>query len=214
MPLLLMDKKFLYTYGLGKIIIQLKGKQAEPIVFSEVWYAPHAGHRPLSVPMLTSQGYKCTINNCESNIWDTNEHLVIQAKALSPNNNLHWFQSKRITPTDSSIHLLAKEDSYDLWHHHLGHLSKNAICAAPSHVTGMPTVTLLDQQTPCKSCTLGKMHDHSYPPSDTLSNKTVAIPNPDTVREAHCNHLWEFRLYLVRENDVHTLGYKSLPGVM
>jgi len=48
----------------------------------------------------------------------------------------------------------------------------------------------------------------------TLSNKTVAIPNSDAVREAHCNHLLEFRLYLVRTNNVHPLGYKSLPGVM
>ena len=32
--------------------------------------------------------------------------------------------------------------------------------------------------------------------STTLSNKTVAIPNPNAVREVHCNHLWEFRLYL------------------
>ena len=48
----------------------------------------------------------------------------------------------------------------------------------------------------------------------TLSNKTVAIPNPDAVRFTHCNYLWEFCLYLVRTNNVHPLGYKSLPGVM
>ena len=50
-------------YGPGKIIIQLKNQQAEPIVFSEVWYAPHAAHKLLSVLTLTSQGYKCTIND-------------------------------------------------------------------------------------------------------------------------------------------------------
>ena len=31
----------------------------------------------------------------------------------------------------------------------------------------------------------------------TVSNKTVPITNPNTVREAHCNHTWEFRLALV-----------------
>ena len=31
----------------------------------------------------------------------------------------------------------------------------------------------------------------------TVSNKTVPITNPNTVREAHCNHMWEFRLALV-----------------
>ena len=44
-------------YGPGKIIVQSKDEQAEPIVLLEVWYAPHAGHRLLSVPTLTSQGY-------------------------------------------------------------------------------------------------------------------------------------------------------------
>ena len=34
-------------------------------------------------------------------------------------------------------------------------------------------------------------------PRDTVSNKTVPITNPNTVRTAHCNHTWEFRLALV-----------------
>ena len=33
--------------------------------------------------------------------------------------------------------------------------------------------------------------------SCTVSNKTIPITNPNTVREAHCNHMWEFRLALV-----------------
>ena len=31
----------------------------------------------------------------------------------------------------------------------------------------------------------------------TVSNKTVPITNPNTVREAHCNYTWECRLALV-----------------
>ena len=31
----------------------------------------------------------------------------------------------------------------------------------------------------------------------TVSNKTVPITNPNTVHEAHCKHMWEFRLALV-----------------
>ena len=106
---------------------------------------------------------------------------MIQAKALSPNNNLHWFQSKQITPMNSSIHSLAKEDSYNLWHHHLGHLSKNALHAAPFHVTGMPTVALPDQHTPCKCCALGKMHDYPYPPSDKHATCSLGLVHSDLV---------------------------------
>jgi hypothetical protein len=46
-------------YGPGKIIIHQRFKGSEPLVLNEVWYASHAGHRLLSVPTLTSQGYKC-----------------------------------------------------------------------------------------------------------------------------------------------------------
>ena len=44
-------------YGPGKIIINQHIKGSEPLVLQEVWYAPHAGHRLLLVPTLTSQGY-------------------------------------------------------------------------------------------------------------------------------------------------------------
>ena len=43
-------------YGPGKIILQ-SFKGSEPIVLNEVWYAPHAAHRLLSVNTLTGQGY-------------------------------------------------------------------------------------------------------------------------------------------------------------
>ena len=46
----------------------------------------------------------------------------------------------------------------------------------------------------------------------TVSNKTVPITNPNTVREVHCNHTWEFRLALVWPNKVQTLGYKPVLG--
>ena len=82
---------------------------------------------------------------------------------------------------DGSIHLLAKEDSYDLWHHHLGHLSKNALRAAPSHVTNMPSVALPDADTPCKGYALGKIHDHPYPPSGKRATCPLRLVHSDLV---------------------------------
>ena len=46
----------------------------------------------------------------------------------------------------------------------------------------------------------------------TVSNTSVPITNPNTVREAHCNHTWECRLALVWPNKVQTLGYKPVLG--
>ena len=84
-------------YGPGKMILE-SFKGSEPIVLEEVWYAPHAAHRLLSVNTLTGQGYRCVVNEQESRIWNASGTLVIWAAASSPKNNLHWFQSQSITP--------------------------------------------------------------------------------------------------------------------
>jgi len=63
----------------------------------------------------------------------------------------------------------------------LTHLSKNALRAAPSHVTGMPSVALPDTDTSCKGCTLGKMHDHPYPPSGKCATHPLGLIHSDLV---------------------------------
>ena len=90
-------------YGPGKVILQQSFKGSEPVVLEEVWYAPYAVLRLLSVNTLTSQGYKCVIKDQESRIWNANGALVIRAIASSPKNNLHWFQSRLITPEVVSV---------------------------------------------------------------------------------------------------------------
>ena len=168
-------------YGPGKIIINQCIKGSEPLVLKEVWYAPHAGHRLLSVPTLTSQGYKCIISDQESSIWDTNENLVIRVCASSPNNNLHWFPSESMTPTRGLVNSLVKEDSYELWHQRFGHLSKNALRQAPFHVTGLPTVNAPATSSPCKGCALGKMHDRFYPVSGKRATHPLGLVHTDLV---------------------------------
>ena len=69
---------------------------------------------------------------------------------------------------------LVKEDSYDLWHQHFGHLPKNALWQNPTWVTGVPNIVFSESIPPCKGCALGKMHDHSYPPS----GKHASHPGP------------------------------------
>ena len=80
-------------YGPGKVIVQQwsKGQGFLSVTLEEVWYASQAAHRLLSVPTLTTQGYHCGVTHKESRIWNTSGDLMIQATALSPNNNLCWF---------------------------------------------------------------------------------------------------------------------------
>ena len=168
-------------YGPGKILLNQCIKGSEPLVLKEVWYTPHAGHRLLSVPTLTSQGYKCIISDQESSIWDANENLVIQACASSPNNNLHWFPSELMTPIRGLVNSLVKEDSYELWHQRFGHIAKNALRQAPFQVTGLPTVIAPIDTSPCKGCALGKMHDRSYPASGKRATPPLGLVHTDLV---------------------------------
>ena len=127
--------------GAGKVILQQSFKGSERDILEEVWYAPHAVHRPLSVNMLMGQGYRCVIKDQESKIWDASGALVIWVIASSPKNNLHWFQSRSTTPDNwdcqsfdhGSINSLVKEDSYNLWHQRFGHLSRCTVTSSLSN---------------------------------------------------------------------------------
>ena len=94
----------------------IKGKTLPILTLQEIWFALHAANCLLSVPTLTKQGYRCEITYNASWIWNPKEQLVIQASALSPMNNLHWFQSIMITPINGVLSSVAKQDLYDLWH--------------------------------------------------------------------------------------------------
>ena len=106
---------------------------------------------------------------------------MIQVTALSPSNNPHWFQSNQITPMDGIISSLAWDDSYHLWHHCFGHLSRNTLCQAISKVSGMPTVVVPPSLASCKECALGKMHDHPYTPLDKWAIRPLALVHTDVV---------------------------------
>ena len=104
------------VHGSGKVVIQqcIKGKILPILTLQEVWFAPHAANQLLSVPTLIKQGYKCEITYNASRIWNAKGQLVIQASALSPINNLHWFQSIMITPMNGVLSSLARQDLYNL----------------------------------------------------------------------------------------------------
>ena len=129
----------------------------------------------------TTQGYCCGITHKKFRIWNTSRDLVIQVTALSPSNNLHWFQSNQITPMGDLVSSLAWDDSYHLWHHCFGHLSRNVLCQAASNVSGMPTVIVPPSLAPCKGCALGKIHDCPYAPSDKWATRPLALVHTDMI---------------------------------
>ena len=92
--------------------------------------------------------------------------MVIQAIALSPANNLHWFQLEIITSMLGIIASLADDYIYHIWHQHFGHTFQTALCHASTHLSGAPSLTLPTDIAPCKGCQIRKMMpDHTFPAS-------------------------------------------------
>ena len=112
-------------YGPGTILIQqINGGFKPPTVsLEEVWYVPNSSHDLISLSSLTHHGYHCEITNSGSWIWDKRGHMVIQANALSPANNLHWFQLEMIIPMTGIVASLVDDHSYYIWHQCFGHTS-------------------------------------------------------------------------------------------
>ena len=164
-------------YGSGTILIQqINGGFKPPTIsLEEVWYAPDSSHHLLSVPSLTYHGYCCEITSSGSQIWDKRGHMVIQATALSPANNLHWFQSEIITPITGIVASLADNHSYHIWHQHFGHTSWTALYHASIHLSGVPLLTLPADLAPCKGCQIGKMPDHVFPASSKQASYPLAL---------------------------------------
>ena len=131
--------------------------------------------------MLTKQGYKCEITHNTSRIWNTKGQLVIQVSALFPTNNLHWFQFIMIIPMNGVLSFLARQDSYDLWHTHFGHLLKNALCQAPSHITSLPTNSVPGSSPSCKGCAMGKMANQPFLSSDKRGAQPLGLVHMDLI---------------------------------
>ena len=106
---------------------------------------------------------------------------MIQATALCPSNNLHWFQFNQIISMGGIISSLVQDDSYHLCHYHFGYLSRNVLCQATSKVLGMPIVIVPPSLAPCKGYALGKMHDHPYAPLDKWATRPLVLVHTDVV---------------------------------
>ena len=106
---------------------------------------------------------------------------MIRATALSPANNLHWFQSETITPVSRIIASLADDCSYHVWHQCFSHISRNALHHVSIHLSGVPTLALPKDLPSCKSCQIGKMPDHAFPASEKWASCPLALVHMELV---------------------------------
>ena len=151
------------------------------IKLEDVWYAPQASNRLLSVTSLTNHGYHCEITSKGSSIWDKRRQEVIWATASTSSNNLHWFQSVLITLVIGSIASLADQQSYSIWHQRFGHTSRNALRHAHKQLSGVPLLEISPFHPSCHGCAMGKMSDHPFPGSSKHATCPLTLVHTDLV---------------------------------
>ena len=57
---------------------------------------------------------------------------------------------------DSKASSIQRDNNYLLWHGRMGHCSRNALCHAFNHVSGIPKLDIPPCLRPCRGCSLGK----------------------------------------------------------
>jgi len=150
------------------------------VTLTRVWYTPKAKHHLLLVSDLAHHGYRCTIDKTTSRIWDNSDQLVIWASALSPLNNLYWFQSSQITPA-LGLYSLAMDNQSHLWHLRLGYPSQNALRQLTKSVKGILSFDVSSDTSPCKGCAMDKMTEKSYPNSSKRSTCPLVLVHTNLV---------------------------------
>jgi len=74
---------------------------------------------------------------------------------------------------DEKVQVISlKKDEYLLWHHHMGHPSKNAIKHLHSATRNLKAITVPTDLTPCSGCAAGKMAEKPF----TISYSRVSKP--------------------------------------
>ena len=87
--------------------------------------------------------------------------------------------------------------TYNIVHHHLGHPSKDVICHAHKHTWNFPDVEIPNMDSICPGCTMGKLSNRSFPPSEYCATHAFKLIHLDsksfpTELYHHCQYIITF----------------------
>ena len=69
--------------------------------------------------------------------------------------------------------------TYDIVHCHLGHPSKDMIYHAHKHMWNFPDIEISNTDSICPGCTMGKLSNRSFPPSECHTTHTFKLIHLD-----------------------------------
>jgi len=77
------------------------------------------------------------------------------------------------------VSLVTRHPDYKTIHHQLGHISDEAMRHISDNVEGAEKICFPNKKHICCSCTLGKLHQHSFPENSKHSSETLGLIHSD-----------------------------------
>jgi len=102
---------------------------------------------------------------------ESNE-IVLLAKSNLIHENIYWVDTQIITGKTLTAFNAINNDSYDLWHQHLGHPSDQVLIKFKTQIRNFPSDLKIPHNPPiCEGCTQGKMRSRSFPQNPIHATK-------------------------------------------
>ena len=157
--------------GTGTVAIRPSGGD-KTVHLHDVMHVPDAGARYFSVSALMQKGGQITFKDKVITISAQGRQI---AKGYQER-NLFW-----IDTSNAALHAISNSPtSIQLWHERMGHMSTQALKRYKDSVKGIALdLSVIDTQSPCPGCELGKQSRSSFPGSSKRSDRRLRIVHSD-----------------------------------
>jgi len=167
---------FVEKLGLGTVIMLHHGKI---IRLTDVEYCPSVVCRLISTGQLIGRGYSFSTTASGTKLFAPNGNLYLRLNPIASVGPLHYVRVL-LQFIDEKVQVInSKKDEYLLWHHRMGHPSKNAVKHLHSATRNFKVVKIPTDLTPCLGCAARKMAENPFTPSYSRATKPLELIHLD-----------------------------------
>lgn len=147
------------------VIVDIDDRRDKIVTFRNASYCPNAADNLVSESRMDRKGLAILKKNGKITISKDNGSVIMQGRILSC--NLYEIHVTLAPHSASPSHLAFATrtgQSYDLWHHQLGHIHEGGLRYLAKHnlVTGLD-LDVSNTLGPCDGCANGKHHQAPFP---------------------------------------------------
>ena len=154
----------IHVTGQGRMLIQWMDhvhKKSHLLDLHGIWHIPNSGVHLISLGQLLNHGAKVQGDMHQINVLYGDGILLAPFKPGHLGSNMYTLESLPLKGLTMTCML-----TYNIVHCCLGHPSKDVICHAHKHTWNFSGVEIPNMDSICPGCTMGKLPNRSFPPSE------------------------------------------------